>query len=71
MWIAKLIRRSLNDLDSDMERVRAKTLDASSTKAPRMGKEQVTVLNQQSVANSADAESHAAESIVTAARSER
>jgi hypothetical protein len=70
MWIAKLIRRSLNDLDGDLERVRAKTLDAASAKAPRMGKEQVTVLNKQ-VVESAGVESKAGESIVSASRSER
>jgi len=61
MWIAKLIRRSLNDLDGDLERVRAKTLTATSTKGPNLGHEQVRVLNK-----------HAgAESITSAARSER
>jgi hypothetical protein len=61
MWIAKLIRRSLNDLDGDLERVRAKTLTSSTTKAPNLGQEQVRVLNK-----------HAnVESITSAARSER
>jgi hypothetical protein len=58
MWFAKLIRRSLNDLDGDMARIRAKTLAigtkaGASLKAPSMGTERVRVFHSVSCQRSA------------------